>query len=140
MIIFSSISPSISAAKTHIWIVILCTVLTLGTAQVTQAQDFMTQAELLATIPGSQISGISNRDGKTPWVQAYSKANSKNRGLLNGIWNKKDKYQSEWYVKGDQWCEKWDSGEGCWSAERIRKKNLRMYKDGEPLKNTWNLK
>jgi len=105
-----------------------------------QAQQFMTQAELLATIPGSQISGVSNKDGKTPWVQAYSKSNSSKKGVVSGIWNKKSKYQMEWYVKGDQWCEKWDSGEGCWSIERVSAKKLRVHKDGKPLKNTWNLK
>lgn len=29
------------------------------------AQTFMTQGELLATIPGSQMSGVSNQDNKT---------------------------------------------------------------------------
>ena len=104
------------------------------------AQNFMTQSELLATLPGSQISGVSNRDGKTPWVQAYSKANGSKKGLISGIWNKKDKYQNEWYVKGDQWCEIWDGGEGCWQIERESAKKLRVYKDGKPLKNTWNLR
>ena len=104
------------------------------------AQDFMTQSELLATLPGSQISGVSNRDGKTPWVQAYSKANGSKKGLANGIWNKKDKYQITWYVEGDQWCEKWDDGQGCWQIERVSAKKLRAHKDGKPLKNTWNLR
>ncbi|MEP0960320.1 MAG: hypothetical protein ABJQ70_14505 [Roseobacter sp.] len=35
-----------------------------------QAQNFMTQDELLATIPGSYIFSTSNQDAKTPWVQA----------------------------------------------------------------------
>jgi len=104
------------------------------------AQDFMTQSELLATLPGSQISGVSNRDGKTPWVQAFSKDNGSKKGLVSGIWNKKDKYQNEWYVKGDQWCEKGDDFEGCWQIERVSAKKLRVYKNGKPLKNTWNLR
>ncbi|MEM9307981.1 MAG: hypothetical protein AAGA74_11825 [Pseudomonadota bacterium] len=49
----------------------------------------MTQSELLATIPGCQISDISNGDGKTPWVQAYIKANGSKKGIVSGIWNKK---------------------------------------------------
>ena len=52
------------------------------------AQEFMTQSELLATLPGSQISGVSSRDDKTPWVQAYSKDNGSKKGLISGIWNK----------------------------------------------------
>lgn len=108
--------------------------------QAAQAQEFMTQKELLATIPGSQLSEISNQDGKTPWIQAYSKASKGKKGLLNGLWNNKDKYRFEWYVNGDQWCKKWDGGEGCWQIERVSAEKLRPYKNGKPLKNTWNLK
>ena len=140
MIRFTSFLRGFSTAKSKVFLGIVCTSLTLGTAQIAQAQEFMTQAELLETIPGSQISGISYQDNKTPWVQAYSKANSRKKGLISGIWNKKEKYQSAWYVKGDQWCEKWSDGEGCWSIERVSAKKLRVYKDGKPMKNTWNLR
>lgn len=104
------------------------------------AQDFMTKAELLATIPGSQISGISNQDGKTPWAQAYSAASRKNTGVYNGIWDGKDKYKGEWFVDGNKWCEKGGWGQRCWDIERVSAKKLRIYFDGKPLKNTWNLR
>lgn len=100
----------------------------------------MSQSELLATIPGSQLSGISNNDGKTRWIQAYSQASRKNDGLLNGLWGGKDKYTGQWFVKGDQWCEKGDWGQGCWSIERVGPKELRVYDDGKALKNTWKIK
>ena len=106
---------------------------------VATAQNFMSQEELLATIPGGQVSGISNSDGKTRWAQAYSKATSKKKGVYNGLWGK-DKYKGEWYVKGDQWCEKGDWGEKCWSIERVGAKELRIYDEGKPKKNTWKLK
>lgn len=111
-----------------------------GGASDAQAQDFMTEAELLATIPGSQLSGVSNRDNKSTWVQAYSQASSKNTGLLNGLWNKKDKYQAKWSVQNGQWCEEWDGGSGCWHLEQIDAKTLRVYADGEPLKNPWKIR
>lgn len=104
------------------------------------AQEFMTQEELLATIPGNQLSGISNNDGKTPWVQAYSKATRKKNGKLNGLWNGKDKYSGDWFVKDDQWCEKGDWGQKCWSIERIGSNEFRIYEGGQPMKNTWKLK
>lgn len=100
----------------------------------------MSQKELLATIPGGQISGVSNQDGKTKWVQAYSKANKKKRGVLSGLWGGKDKYEGEWFVQGDQWCEKGSWGEKCWSIERVGSKKLRIYENGVPKKNTWKLK
>lgn len=115
-------------------------VVLLATPHDVRAQQFMTKDELLAAIPGNQLSGISNQDGKTPWVQAYSKATKKNTGIYNGIWNRKDKYSGEWFVKGDQWCEKGDWGQQCWSLERVRAKEFRIYKDGKPLKKTWKLK
>lgn len=104
------------------------------------AQQFMTQEELLATIPGNQLSGVSNNDGKTPWIQAYSKATSKKNGKLNGLWNGKDKYTGDWFVEGDQWCEKGDWGQKCWSVERVGANELRVYDDGKPGANTWKLK
>ena len=104
------------------------------------AQEFMTQEELLATIPGGQLSSISNKDGKTPWAQVYSRATGKKKGVYNGIWDGKNKYSGEWYVKGDQWCEKGDWGEKCWSIERVGAKELRIYEDGKPKKNSWMLK
>ncbi len=104
------------------------------------AQVFMTQEELLATIPGGQLSGVSNNDGKTPWIQAYSKATSKKNGKLNGLWDGKDKYTGDWFVKDDQWCEKGNWGQKCWSVERIGANEFRIYENGQPKKNTWKLK
>ena len=104
------------------------------------AQVFMTQEELLATIPGGQLSGVSNNDGKTPWIQAYSKATSKKNGKLNGLWDGKDKYKGDWFVKDDQWCEKGNWGQKCWSVERIGVNEFRIYENGQPKKNTWKLK
>ncbi|MEL6432198.1 MAG: hypothetical protein AAFQ28_00175 [Pseudomonadota bacterium] len=112
----------------------------LANAVPAQAQQFMSEAELLATIPGSQISGISNQDGKTEWVQAYSKYNGRTNGAISGLWDGKDKYKAKWFVRNGQWCEEWDSGKGCWQVERLSEKKLRIYLDGKPFKNTWSIR
>jgi len=127
-------------ARSFLGIAIAIAAFGVTTPTIVVAQDFMTQEELLATIPGGQLSGVSNSDGKTPWIQAYSKATSKKNGKLNGLWNGKDKYTGDWFVKGDQWCEKGDWGQGCWSVERVGTNEFRIYKDGKPQKNTWKLK
>ena len=108
------------------------------------AQQFMSQKELLATLPGSQISSIDDEDNKSKWIQAYSKNDGSKKGLVAGIW-KKEKYQSTWYVEGNQWCEKWDnekwgSGETCMKFVRIGPKQLLKNKDGVPSKNFWIIK
>lgn len=112
-----------------------------GAANPTQAiaQQFMSEAELLATLPGSQVSAISNADGKTKWSQAYSAYNGKKRGNISGVWNGKDRYKAKWFVRNGQWCEHWETGKACWHIERVSKKRLRIYEDGKPLKNTWNI-
>ncbi len=102
-----------------------------------QAQNFMTQKELLATIPGSTLYGISNNDGKTQWAQAYGKGRKKGKiaGNFGG-----DKYEAEWFVDGNQWCENWGSGSDCWQFVRTGNKELQPYKGGKPLKYPWKMK
>jgi hypothetical protein len=99
------------------------------------ATEFMTRAELLATIPGKSIQGKSN-DG-TPWVQTY--ATGKTKGAIEGLFGKQ-KIVSKWYVEGNKWCENWGSGHACWDVERVDATSLRMYENGTPKKNLWKLK
>ncbi len=101
------------------------------------SQEFMTQKELLATIPGNSITSISIQDGKTRWTQNYGKGRKK--GKIAGLFGK-DQYKAEWSVKGNRWCEDWGSGSACWQVERVDAQSLRMYKDGKPQKNLWKLK
>lgn len=97
------------------------------------AQDFMSQAELISTIPGETIQSRSN-DG-TPWAQAYSKGTK--RGKIKGVYGG-ERYDAQWYVEGDKWCENWGDGQACWSVERVDERSLRMYdSDGSPRKHLW---
>lgn len=111
----------------------------LMSTQFAAAQSFMTNEELLATIPGHTFYGISNSDGKTQWAQTYSAYKGRKKGKVAGNFGG-EKYEGKWQVKNDQWCEDWSTGKGCWSIERVDAKNIRVYKDGEPLKNFWTLK
>ena len=106
-------------------------------APAAQAQTFMTDDELLATIPGSSIS--SKTDEGVKWAQNYSKANGKRKGAIKGVMSG-DGFKSSWYVKGGQWCEDWGSGHECWNVERVDAKSLRMYRGNEPRPNLWKLK
>lgn len=99
------------------------------------AQEFMTQAELLATIPGRTIQ--AKTDKGVPWAQAYSAG--KKKGTIAVNFNG-EKSASKWFVKGDKWCEDWGSGKACWDVERVDESSLRMYENGKAKKHLWKLK
>lgn len=107
-------------------------------AEKVEAQEFMSQQELLATIPGATLYGVSSQDGKTKWAQAYGKGRKK--GKIAGVFGK-DKYQAKWWVKDDMWCEDWGSDKGCWKMVRDGDKQLQAYKEGtKKVKYPWNIK
>ena len=101
-----------------------------------QAQEFMSKTEILATIPGATVRSISNQDGKTPWVQAYSAGRKK--GKLAGNFGG-NTYEGEWYVDGDMWCETTGDWTGCFQFVKLSETELQPYKDGQPRKHTWKL-
>ena len=117
----------------------IATAALLTSTQVSPAQTFMSEKELLATIPGQTLDGLSNQDGKTKWAQTYSAANGRKKGIIAGNFGG-EKYDAKWYVKKGQWCEDWGSGNDCWSMERVGAKNIRIYKDGKPKKNFWTVR
>ena len=99
------------------------------------AVEFMTQEELLATIPGHSIHAKTNEG--VPWVQTYSKG--KKKGKVKGKMGDQT-FESIWFVKGDQWCEDWGDGSACWDVERVDENSLRMYENGKPRKHLWKVK
>lgn len=102
------------------------------------AQEFMSEEELLATIPGSTIDGKTDKG--VEWVQAYSAYDGKHKkGKIAGDFQGQA-IKSRWYVEHGQWCEDWGSGNACWQVEKIGKKKLRMYQDGHPRPNPWVLR
>lgn len=112
--------------------------LSMGVATQALAQDFMSQKQILATIPGATLYGVSSSDGKTKWAQAYSKGGKK--GKINGVWGDKQ-YKANWYVKGDTFCEKGSDYDSCWNIVRVDEKTLQAYKKGgKKTKNPWYIK
>lgn len=113
----------------------LAIAVTAAAATTASAQTFMSEEELLATIPGATIDGKGN-DG-TRWAQAYSQRSGKSKaGVLSGVYGK-DKYKAKWRVKDGQWCEDWGKGNACWQVERLGQKQLRMYRNGKADGNPW---
>ncbi len=107
------------------------------TAPMVHAQTFMTEEELLATIPGSSIS--SKTDEGVKWAQNYGKANGKGKGAIKGVFQG-TKYDAKWYVENGLWCEDWGDGHECFGVEQVDAKSLRMYRGDEPRPNLWKLK
>lgn len=102
------------------------------------AQTFMSEDELLATIPGSTIDSKTDKGKK--WAQAYSKFDGKHKkGAVAGKMEGQD-YKAKWYVENGQWCENWGDGHACWEVERVDAKKLRFYVDGKPRPNLWVLR
>jgi|GEM_PF-6921814 len=101
----------------------------------TSAATFLTNEELLTTIPGKTLSGKTD-DGKK-WTQTYSKG-KRNKGRYNGIYEG-EKYTGKWFVKNGQWCENWGEGNECRYMEQIKNNKLRGYKDGKPRKYLWTI-
>lgn len=102
------------------------------------AATFMSEAELLATIAGNTLQGVSNSDNQTFWAQAYSAAKGRKNGKINGVFGG-DKYKAKWSVANGQLCEDWGSGSDCRQVERVNSKQFRIYKDGKPLTNLWTM-
>ena len=102
------------------------------------ASEFMTVEEMLNTIPGKTLTGISNQDGETRWIQDYAEPKpGKKKGKIVGYWGEsKEKYKSRWYIKKGKWCENWGSGKGCWDLVMEGNKII-AYKKGKPLENHW---
>lgn len=101
------------------------------------AQTFLSNAELLELIPGSTI--YSKTDFGRPWAQVYSEPDGKIKGSIRGIYGKRRAY-AKWFVRDDQWCENWGSGQVCWRVEKVDFRSLRLYnRNGSARPNLWTL-
>ena len=108
-------------------------------SQISIAQTFMTEAEMLETFPGATVSGISNSDGKTHWTQTYNQPKKgKKKGKITGKFGA-DSYKANWKIKKDKWCETWKGGRACWQMERVGEHEIRLYKKGKALDKLWTL-
>ncbi len=64
------------------------------------AQTFLTEDEMIETMVGATVSGVSSKDGTTPWSQTYlaPKKEGKKKGKVNGLWAG-ETYKAKWYIK-----------------------------------------
>lgn len=102
-------------------------------------RTYMTQAQLLATLPGHTASGVAKQDGNSPWTQTYSPANGKTRGTFRGFFGGNEPYTGTWVVDGAQWCEDWITDSACYTMEQAGPNSIRVFEDGQPLKNLWTI-
>ena len=102
------------------------------------AQTFMTEEEILNTMPGSTIFSLAFSDGKTKAKQVIEKPKkeAKKKGKIVGDLGG-EPYQSKWYVKKGQWCEEWPGGSACWQLERVNDTQIRVYDNGKPHDQLW---
>ncbi len=100
------------------------------------AGEMMTDADLLSTIPGSTLTGVSNEDMETTWVQTYETGDR--RGSSSGLFGTRP-YSSDWRVGRGLWCETWDSGSGCWRIERLDRDTLQPWHGEQKLPNVWRI-
>lgn len=98
------------------------------------AGEMMDTLDLLATIPGATLSGISNEDGQTRWVQSYDRD-----GGAVGTFGDRG-YTSNWSVRRGLWCEDWGSGSGCWRLERLDADTIQPYHGDRKLENVWTIR
>lgn len=94
---------------------------------ISAAQQFMTQEQLLLAIPGSTLQGKDKKG--VPWAQAYASSNGgkKKKGKITGNYDGTI-FESKWYVEGDRWCEDWGSGSECWNVEQLDPDTFQMWK------------
>lgn len=98
-----------------------------------KAGEIMTAEELLETIPGATLSGISNEDHETRWVQVYHAD-----GSAEGQFGDRA-YSARWSVRRNLWCEEWSNRSGCWRMERIDENTLQPHYGDQKLPNVWTI-
>lgn len=116
-------------------------VLSFGAVGDASAAEFLTEKELLSTIPGATLTGISNDDLETTWVQTYEYGDRK--GTSSGFFGGRP-YISDWRVGRGLWCETWVSNSGggdtgCWRIEMIDQNTLQPWHGTRKLPNVWKI-
>lgn len=100
------------------------------------AGEMMDAAELMRTIPGATLAGISNEDHATRWVQTYDTGET--QGLGEGTFGDRP-YTSIWSIRRDLWCESWSNRSECWRIERVSETTLQPYVGQQKLPNVWTI-
>jgi len=94
---------------------------------------FLSKQEILATLPGTTVSGIASEDNKTPYVATFSAGGTS--GTTSGTFGG-EPFSATWSVEGNKWCEQWNGGGSCSFVKRESATQLRLYKsETEPFQN-----
>lgn len=98
--------------------------------------------ELVGLMSGASTSGNSLTTEGATWSQQYPEIPlTKTRGKGQGIWNPPggptDTYDFSFQVKGNQWCEDWGSGRGCWHIVRVDDNTIQAYRNGQSIGESW---
>lgn len=124
-----------SSGRPQAWLI--AGIIALGAITGAGGQTFLTEEEMLATLPGAQIAA-NDLDGN-PWSQTYGAARGKTAGGdFSGVWKDK-KYKGKWQVKDGQWCEATKGWQGCFQFARKDAHTLLVFRDGKPDPD-WTLK
>ncbi|MBX2867613.1 MAG: hypothetical protein KTR18_03005 [Acidiferrobacterales bacterium] len=104
----------------------------------------LTSYELLSLMSEATLSGNSTSTNGATFSQTYPKIPKRsNKGKTEGTWNppgdSPSSYKISWKIRGDQWCEKWDSGSACWHIVPISGNDYQFYKDGVALSEVWQI-
>jgi len=104
----------------------------------------LTSNQLLSLMSGATVSGNSTETAGATFSQTYGDISPrKTKGKSSGTWNPPGgasvSYPFSWRLKGDQWCEKWDTGSSCWHVVPLSGSDYRFYKDGVALSETWKI-
>lgn len=113
----------------------------IGIGGTASATEFMTEKELLSTIPGATLTGISNEDFETIWIQTYEHGDRS--GTSSGFFGGSP-YSSDWRVGRGLWCETWvtvsgASDMGCWRIEMVNAETLQPWHGEIKLPNQWKI-
>lgn len=100
------------------------------------AGEMLTAQQLQALMPGATLSGISNEDYETRWVQTYGPGEKS--GTSTGVFGERN-YTTSWSIRRDLWCEEWSNRSGCWRLERVDENTLQPYAGQEKLLNVWTI-
>ncbi len=104
----------------------------------------LTGYELVSLMSGATLSGNSTSTAGATFTQTYQEIPiRKSKGKAEGTWNPPgaapSSYKFSWRLKGDQWCEKWDTGSSCWHVVPVSGTDYQFYKDGAPLSEIWKI-
>ncbi len=112
--------------------------LVLSSSAIVRGESFMTPEELMSTLVGKSLSGITTKG--IPFTQTILAGKpGKKKGRIEGM-QEGHSYESTWKIKGNRWCEAWPGGSDCWRLVKIDDNTVQAYRKKKKLDHVWTLK